>query len=400
MPKKNKDGYFRSTMVVGHTPEGKPHRITIRARNRPEFERKLDEAKRMRSSGFVYNDLTVAEWASTWLRVYKANATPTQQDHYATKVRLDILPAIGHMRLRDVRTSHLKDLLNAYAGGKVGTVTKIRIAIRQLFSDAEAEGLIMRNPAARLELPELTEDARRPLTDVERAAVYETAKTHPRGVYVLTLLCCGLRRGECLALNVGDVDFEHTRIKITKNLEMRSNVGSLGDTKAGKLRKRKVKGDASVGFRDVPIPDILLPYLMRQCEGRSPTDILFPKTDGSRATQTACKWWWSSFTRQCHITAGAKLYRNRVLTESSPFAEEVTPHYLRHTYATDLFAAGIDDATQKYLLGHSLADVTDIYRKMNDTSFTRATGMLNEYFKEMCQKCAKVEKQIVANPAV
>ena len=90
--------------------------------------------------------------------------------------------------------------------------------------------------------------------------------------------------------------------------------------------------------------------------------------------------------RQCHIVAGAKLYRNEVLLDTSPFDDNVTPHFLRHTYATDIYAAGVDEAAQKVFLGHSSSDITDRYRKMNDAAFYRALDVLNQYYEAACAK--------------
>ena len=80
----------------------------------------------------------------------------------------------------------------------------------------------------------------------------------------------------------------------------------------------------------------------------------------------------------------AKTYRNQVLVNTSPFGGEVTPHYLRHTYSTDIYAAGVDDKAQKYFLGHASGDVTDIYREMSPAAFARALRQINEYNPTQC----------------
>ena len=113
MPK-NKDGYFRSTFTIGKTPDGKSQRVTIRAKTKKELDEKTAEAKRLHARGVSQENTTVYDWAYRWLRVYKANATPGQQKVYKAKVNNDILPYIGGMPIKDVRASHLQDLLNQY----------------------------------------------------------------------------------------------------------------------------------------------------------------------------------------------------------------------------------------------------------------------------------------------
>jgi integrase len=252
----NKDGYFRSTFVIGKDAAGKPKRITVRGKTKRELEEKLAEAKRMYGLGLSMGETTVYDWAERWLRIYKANASQTQKAHYKTKLENDILPHIGEFPIRNIRASHLQEILNEYKGGKLGTVQKIRQAIKQLFDDAELEGIIERNPARRLELPELVEETRRPLTLFKRTIVYTVAQTHERGVYILTMLFCGLRRGETLILKVGDIDFEGMKITINKSLSLINNDGVEKGTKS------------KAGVRVVPIPNLLLPLNRRQNNGR------------------------------------------------------------------------------------------------------------------------------------
>ena len=370
MPK-NKDGYFRKTFAIGKDADGKPRRVTIRGKTKKEMEEKYNEAKRMHGLGLSMGEATVYDWADRWFRVYKANASDGQKVRYRINLNKDILPIIGHLKIRDIRPSQLQELLNKYEGGKLNTVKKIRITLRQLFDDAELEGIIERNPARRLELPRLISKARRPLTGLEREILFEVAKTHKYGTYVLTMLFCGLRRGECIALKVKDIDFDNMRVNVNKSIRFQGNIGIEKDTKT------------KAGNRVVPLPDVLMPFLVKQCANKIHEDAVFLKVNGEAATQTTVSWWWKSFIGQCHRASGVETYRNKLKLETSSFSNEITPHYLRHTYATDLYAAGVDDRATKVFLGHSSNDVTDIYRQMNETAFIRAAALFNDYTKKI-----------------
>jgi integrase len=367
--------YYRQSLTI----DGK--RITIRGKTKAEFEAKLETAQRKKRQGLIGGDISVREWTARWLAVYTANLSATQQAHYKAKIEHDLIPYIGGRKIASVKASDLQEILNAYAGGKKGTVEKIRQAFRLIFADAAYERIIDHDPAVRLKLPKLAESPRRPLTETERKAVLAVAETHPRGAYVLTMLYCGLRRGECLALTSGDVDLEGQRITVSKALVLNGNVGELGGTKAAKMRKG-AESDPSVGVRTVPIPDKLLPVLRPLCANKAPETILFPKGDGTHATQQTVVWWWRSFTRACHIEAGATLYRNAVQYDASPFGAEVTPHYLRHTYATDIYAAGVDEMARKIFLGHANHDVTAGYTAMSEEAFARNANLINTYLEK------------------
>ena len=61
---------------------------------------------------------------------------------------------------------------------------------------------------------------------------------------------------------------------------------------------------------------------------------------------------------------------NKIIEDTN---EHITPHYLRHTYSTDLHKAGVDDFTRKTFLGHSIDDdVTFGYTTMTEEARTLA----------------------------
>jgi len=368
--KRNKDGYFKESWLTDEIlPSGNKRRIVIRDKDYKIFLSKLDEAKRLHKKGISLDNTTVAEWSERWFAVYKSRASDEQKAHFRAKLDYDIIPVIGDMRVKDIRASHLQDLLNQ-SSGKKGTVVKIRHVIKQLFESAENEGIIERDPARKLELPDnLDESPRRPLTDIECNIVWKVAQSHPAGVYVMTMLLCGLRRGECVGLTIEDIDFENKRISVKKAIRYTSNQGV----------EKKPKTDA--GIRQMPIPDILVPMLKNQCKNKDYNVHVFTKVDGDRATGIAVRRWWESFLRQCHIESGAKLFRNSILLETSNFGSDITPHYLRHTYATDIHAAGVHEKEQKHFLGHKSHDVTDIYREISNESFNRAAEVINQYLQ-------------------
>lgn len=386
VPKKPEDyKYVKRSFVIGKKEDGSQERITVRGKNSREAEAKLAEAKRLHARGLQGGELTVREWSERWKKSYKTNVSDTQKKHYDAKLRNDILPIIGDKRMKDVTKVDLQSLMDSYDGGKKGTVEKIKQAICLLFSDAESEGIIERDPSARLEMPEVEEDVRRPLTPIERTTLLKVAEKHPRGPYVLAMLYTGMRRGECLALLRSDVDLEKKRISITKAIRLNGNQPELVGTKSAEMKRAKskkvVRGE-DVGHRIVPIPDLLIPVLTEVCANKKPGDILFPKSDGTHATQMVTRNWWRSIKRRCHITAGAKLYRNAVLTETSPINDSISVHYLRHTYATDMHSAKVDGFTRSAFMGHSTKDTTDRYTELSNAAIDTALELMNAYLNE------------------
>jgi len=74
---------------------------------------------------------------------------------------------------------------------------------------------------------------------------------------------------------------------------------------------------------------------------------------------------WHSFYRACDIAAGAELYRNAVVKHA--FDPAITPHYLRHTYCTNLRRQGVALKTAQYLMGHAdISTTANIYSHVTE----------------------------------
>ena len=87
--------------------------------------------------------------------------------------------------------------------------------------------------------------------------------------------------------------------------------------------------------------------------------------DGKMLTLTHLRRMWTSFHRACDREAGAKLYRNKIIEHA--FDPAITPHFLRHTYCTNLRRQGYDLKTAQYLMGHaSITTTANIYSHVDE----------------------------------
>ena len=79
------------------------------------------------------------------------------------------------------------------------------------------------------------------------------------------------------------------------------------------------------------------------------------------------------------IEAGAALYRNKVIIHSPNIGQDLTPYYLRHTYATDLAERGVPLKTAQYLLGHAtIAMTAQIYTHVTTAMIDDARALINK----------------------
>lgn len=370
-----KDGYWRETerfegkQYVGC---GKDQKSALKS-----LAAKIADAKA--GNTVVNGNTSVKKWAETWLETYIRHSGITEKTYanIKCKVNRNIVDKIGSMPIKDVKEIHLQKILNEQEGMSLSHVSKLRAYMRDMFHRAAKLRLIAIDPAADLELPKAADKKRRSLTDAEREAVLATAETNPAGLWVKTLLYCGLRPGETIALQWRDIDLAKGVIKVSKALESGSK---------DKIKKPK----SEAGIRTVPIPESIIADF-RNKKG-APDEYVFtqvlPANTGKHHTASSLRCYWQSFLRDMDMNLGAKVYRNQIV--ESKIAEDLTPYVLRHTYGTDLQAAGVPINIAKYLMGH--ADITttaNIYTHENDETVEIAAGLINRY---MIKKVIKIQK--------
>jgi integrase len=139
----------------------------------------------------------------------------------------------------------------------------------------------------------------------------------------------GIRRGEVLALRVGDVDLESPEPLVT----IRSAV-SAGEVRGTKTHRR----------RHVPITEEAREILERHCAGRPATAFVFPGGGGRP------------------MDADALSRRFLRARDRAGFADSgLTLHDVRHTFGSLLARAGYSQPEIKALLGHAKLETTEIY---------------------------------------
>jgi len=290
---------------------------------------------------------TVSDWYQQWRRLYKepADLTAKSLSAYDEKFRNYIRPAIGHMKLRDVREQHLQQILNAQSGMSHSHLVKLRSLMQQLFRRARKSRLIVFDPSEDLSLPAYRRGTRRSLTDAERRAFLAAEPQHPGGVLFYTMLHTGMRPGELVALQWRDVDFERNEIHVTRALES----GSWHTIKAPKT---------AAGTRIIPIRAELRQRL-EPLQGL-PQTLVFVNQIGNMHSRASLMRLWGRIK--------ADMGR---LMDADP-EPDLVPYCLRHTFCTDLQRAGVPINVAKELMGHSDISVTANIYTHRDTDVLHA----------------------------
>lgn len=161
-------------------------------------------------------------------------------------------------------------------------------------------------------------------------------------VFVLTTYSMGLRLGETLSLQVGDIDAGRGRVHI-----------------------RRGKGHKD---RFVPLPAATL-HALRQLWARHRNPCwLFPSAAGSMADIAAATTSMDRGGPQAAVKRGAA---------DCGIRKAVTVHTLRHSFATHLLEAGVDLRNIQALLGHQSPQTTARYTHLTEVSGPRVAAAMD-----------------------
>jgi len=158
---------------------------------------------------------------------------------------------------------------------------------------------------------------------------------NPKHNCIISLLYgAGLRVGELVRLRMADIDFERTLINV----------------RLGKGAKD----------RCTLLPNNLCEILNKQKKLKQPNDFLFTNGRGNRLTETS--------VQKIVATAAGKAGIGKI----------VSPHTLRHSFATHLLENGTDIRYIRDLLGHSDISTTLIYTKVSNKNIRNIKSPLDD----------------------
>lgn len=201
------------------TVDGK--RLTKRVKCATERDAlvELERLRRTYGSGGNPATGTLGSYLDAWYAGWTEVRDSTRAT-YETHIRVHIKPLLGGIPLAKVQPGDVRRLIDELRRkGKapayiVRVVTTLRIALNA----AVAERIITDNPAAHVKLPRVEREPVRPLLHEEADRILDAVEGHWVEAVVRLLLGSGLRLGEAIGLNQGDLmlDAGFVRVRVTK----------------------------------------------------------------------------------------------------------------------------------------------------------------------------------------
>ncbi len=403
--KRDKDGYSWQLVVSdGYDREGKKMRFTktVHVEGRT-FESRKKAAERQlalflaetEKGDFVKSTkLTLEEYSKLWVTEHaEKQLQPRTISAYKQLLEARILPALGHLKMQDIKPLHLQKFYSNLQEDGIrqdkragalspGTVRKYHALLSSMFEKAVRWQIISFSPTSKVDPPKLKHKEMKYLSPEHATLILQELEKQPiKYKLMITLaIITGCRRGELGALQWKNIDLEKRIVQIRYSLQFLSGEASL----------KEPKNRSSI--RNISIPqstiDLLEVYKKTQIEDElkagplwdKKSDFVFTQWNGKPMHIDTITKWFPEFIEEINksIKADPKL-TNEV--KESLYIPKISFHGLRHTAATLLIDRGLNIKAVSARLGHAqTSTTTNIYAHALISADQQASDIMEDVF--------------------
>jgi integrase/recombinase XerD len=232
---------------------------------------------------------------------------------------------------QDITTAQLREFIRWVSELGMTATSQARIisGIKAFYKYLIMEDLVQKNPASLLEAPKTS----RKLPDVLDTReidlmLAQIDRSKPEGernrTMIETMFSCGLRVSETVNLCISDISFKEEFVKVT-----------------GKGNKERLVPISQVALNAL---ENYIRHVRVHIEPASGNhDIVFLNKRGTRLSRVMV------------------FYIMKDLAKKAGIKKSISPHTLRHSFATSLVEAGADLRAVQQMLGHESITTTEIY---------------------------------------
>ena len=417
---------YRITVSLGYDVFGKKIRETTTFTPDPKLTPK-QEKKAL--DAFIYEfekaardgqllsgrKLTLQAYSEKWIKDYaKMQVQPATLVRYEYEIYNKLLPALGHLKLSDIKPIHIQafynNLLedgvrkdNKNGGYSSASIRKYHNILNIMLKTAVKWQIIDSNPCDRVTIPKqakqtesikffTTEQALCFLSLLESDLNYnykghsridDTGKSYTVEeyseirkiplqfkVFFNLAIFGGFRNGELLALTWEDVDFTNNTVSISKSVSLVKGQHII--------KEPKTKNSIRTVTLPISVIKLLKQHKIQQAElilklgdYRQDSNFLFTQDNGKLMHY---------HTPYHTFKKLIKYYNENIAGTASEFLPNIPLHGLRHTSATLLISEQVDIRTVSARLGHAQTSTTmNIYAhalKENDKTAAEKLGEL------------------------
>jgi site-specific recombinase XerD len=243
---------------------------------------------------------------------------------------------IAGLRIEDVRLFASNEIVDK--GLSNATHRQFIGAVKLFYSAEFGSKVIMKDD---LKLPKRWKQLPTVLSKEEVIGLLSVCKNLKHRTAIAMLYSCGLRVGELIHLKVDEVDFDRKQVRV-----------------------RLGKGNKD---RTVNLAEHMIPLLHNYLGTYKPAQYLFNGQSGVLYSANSLR----MIVKRAAHDAGIK--------------KQVTPHTLRHSYATHMLDNGVDIRHIQMLLGHSKPETTMIYTHVSQERLMQIESPLDRLVRDFNQ---------------
>ena len=339
------DGRWHGYVSMGLKDAGARDRRHVSGPRRADVVTKVRALEGKRDSGTAGaagKAPTVAGWLEHWLtHIAARNVRASTLQSYESKVRVRLVPIIGHHRLDRLQPEHVEAMFASLEadGLAPATVLQCQRILSRALKVAVQRGKVARNVCTLVDAPTLARTEVVPFTTIEARRVLDAATGERNAARWSVALALGLRQGEALRLRWSDLDLDTSTLGVRRALQRQRNKGLV-------FVEPKSQAGRRVLFLPAPMVDALRAHRTAQLEERiragslwDDGDLVFAQVNG-RPIDPRADWaaWKALLAR-----AGVR---------------DARLHDARHTAATLLLTQGVPARVAMQILGHSQISLT------------------------------------------
>jgi integrase len=333
-------------------------------------ERWADDEKR-RLEGLTENAdrMRVKEFLYKWIDTKEEKLAPSTLRGY--KVNIRHCESIFDYLLPHLKIIHIQNLADELSrkGLRYNSVKYVLRMLHSAFQYAIRNDFMKVNPVDRIEIkPDEKPFEATVYSEKDLGDLIMLLREQHHWLYIPVLLASfrGLRKGECLSLEISNIDFENNKahIKNTYQIVNREKIHKKVKTKAS---------DSTIDISGFLAEELRAAIGRMKASGRIPQYI--SEVDGKLPDPS-------------HISRAIKQFQEANKLPLCRF------HDLRHTFAVVQLEAGTDLDTLKRLLRHSKIGITsDYYLHNNITLIRKASAVMDNVVKIKCAKSVTKEEK-------
>ena len=273
--------------------------------------------------------IRLRDFVQKWIEDYaRINVKQSTYIGYLTIIDIHLLPSLGDRWLHSITAGDIQHLISeriTKAGLKPKTVVNVLLLLKEILRSAVAWGYLRASPAEHVRLPRVERKEMDFLT-AEEVRLLLSAVDPDDYCLILTAVFTGMRRGELLALQWSDIDWNSSEILVRRAYVK----GAVVSPKSSHSRRRIV----------------MSPYLRSALEQhrllnrRRDSELVFCNREGGYIDP-------ENFIKRVFQPALERAGLRRIRF-----------HDLRHTYASLLIAQGENIKFIQQQLGHGSAKTT------------------------------------------